>query len=132
MKVTRGYCTDETQELKNPRPPVGKRFYFALHGGDLCDPVGVGTNWFSPPYPTQIKRKFYDKNILPFFSWRIGTHQGYLGYKPYGVDSPAYKDWLCDPKEVYAGSVALCLTANNGLTALPLLAIAGLLLWALL
>lgn len=52
------------------------------------------------------------KPVLPFvaFRWPFTTRACYLGFKLYGVDSPAYAKWLCGPEDVFDGSQALCLT----------------------
>jgi hypothetical protein len=132
MRVIRGYCTNKSQPLTSPFPVLGW-WYFALHGGDVLEPIGAGTNWFAPPYPKHVWHWFFRRAILPFFSWRVGSLCGYIGAKPYGVDAAAYRDWLCDPAQVYDGSQALCLTVRNGLTvAIPLCVIAaiwGILTW---
>jgi hypothetical protein len=43
-------------------------------------------------------------------SWRADKHGGYAGFKVYGVDYPIYGKWLCDPAEIYPGSLAMCWT----------------------
>lgn len=43
-----------------------------------------------------------------FFAWRWDDRGGYFGSKIYGVDAPIYANWLCDPSEVYPGSLAFC------------------------
>lgn len=52
------------------------------------------------------------KPVLPFiaFRWPFTQRACYLGFKLFGVDSPAYKEWLCGPEDVFEGSQALCLT----------------------
>lgn len=42
-------------------------------------------------------------------SYRIGKRAGYYGWKIYGVDSDAYRNWL-DPLDVYDGSQAMMLS----------------------
>jgi hypothetical protein len=117
MKIIRGFCTNKDQAITNPFPEKNG-FYFALHGGDVCEPLGLGSNWFAPPYPKRVWRWFCKKPLLPFLSYRFGSLIGYVGAKPFGVDSPSYKEWLCEPIEVYDGSQALCFTIRNGLTLL--------------
>ena len=43
-----------------------------------------------------------------YIAWRFDKKAGYVGSKVYGVDAPVYKEWLCDPAEVYPGSLAFC------------------------
>lgn len=45
-----------------------------------------------------------------FIAWRWDKRGGYAGSKVYGVDAPVYKAWLCEPVEVYEGSLASCLS----------------------
>lgn len=115
MKISRGFTTNEDQPLTSPFPTCGW-YYFALHGGDVAEPVGFGTNWFAPPYPKRVWRWFCKWNVLPFFSWVLLGKRGYMGFKAYGVDHEQYAEWLCDASEVYEGSLALCITVRNGLT----------------
>jgi hypothetical protein len=44
-----------------------------------------------------------------YFSMRIRHWGLYMGWKTYGVDSDAYKDWL-PHEDVYSGSYAMCVT----------------------
>jgi hypothetical protein len=79
---------------------------FCLRGGDICHPKGEG-NWFAPPYfPKGIWRTYCRIPLLPVLAYRFGRRAGYLGFKVYGADSPAYKHWM-PPEDVYAGSLAL-------------------------
>lgn len=128
MQISRVWSTDPQHSPTDPFPPDGKHFYFALTKGDVLEPLALGSNWFSPPYPKRVLR-FNSRLPLPFFSWRFGSLMGYAGFKVYGVDAPAYKEWLCDPVDVYAGSLAMCVTIRNGLTVLVPLAVALLAGW---
>lgn len=62
---------------------------------------GVAGLWFLLTFP-----------LVPghFMSLRIDRFGMYAGWKTYGVDSDAYKGRLCDPAEVYPGSLAMCFT----------------------
>ena len=107
MNVLRGISTDPAQPITAPfRTRNG--VFFELRGGDICEPVGIATNWFEPPFPTRVIRKFCKWRVLPFLSWKFGTWGGYIGFKAYGVDAPIYAYWLAPAFEVYPGSVALC------------------------
>lgn len=47
----------------------------------------------------------------PFISYRYNNRFGYWGSKPFGVDNEPYGHWMCDPKEVYSGSLAIMLSS---------------------
>lgn len=105
MKVTRGFSTDPERNLMDPLLEKNGIF-FELRGGDICHPKGEG-KWFEPPYfPDGVWRTFCRWNILPFFAYRLGKKHGYMGFKAYGADSEAYKNWM-NPEDVYEGSQAL-------------------------
>ena len=107
MRVTRGYSNHPTRPIQDPLLEADG-IWFELRGGDVFDPIGG--NWFEEPYPKRWIRFFAKRNWLPFFSYRWGRvgKMGYMGFKAYGVDSPKYKQWMPEPKEVYEGSQALC------------------------
>lgn len=111
MRVIRWLSTNRDQPATSPFP-ARNGVFFELRGGDVCDPIGAGSNWFAPPFPRHIVRYRCRRAWLPYLSWRFGRWAGYLGWKIYGVDAPVYAQWLCEPREVYAGSQALCLTAR--------------------
>lgn len=86
--------------------PVSNGIQFSLHGGDICYPKGKG-DWFKPPYfPAGVWRTYCSLPILPWISYRFGKRAGYIGFKVYGADSDAYKNWM-NPDDVYPGSQAL-------------------------
>jgi hypothetical protein len=89
--------------LTNPKRSVWG-VTFALRWGDVCHPLGQG-DWFKPPYFSRVLR-FWSYFPLPFVAWNLWGWRGYLGAKVYGVDSPAYKNWIA-PDEVYEGSQAI-------------------------
>ena len=114
MKVICHYRNDPERSMTDPLPELGgRRFIFRLYSGDICDPVQVnGGNWFSPPYPSRVWRAFCSLPILPFIAWKwpFLNRAGYIGFKLYGVDAPAYKNWPVGikPEDVFEGSQALC------------------------
>jgi hypothetical protein len=118
VKILRGISTNAAQPLTSPFP-LKNGVFFELRGGDICEPVGFNSNWFEPPFPSRVIRKFCAWRVLPFLSWKFGTWGGYIGFKAYGVDSPIYQYWLCPYFEVYPGSVALCLSARPFATLAP-------------
>lgn len=87
-----------------------KRPGLFLRGGDVCDPKDG--DWFKPPWPKIVVRRWVPNPTLPFLCLKIGRFGFYVGWKVYGVDAPEYKNWL-PPEEVYVGSLALCLTART-------------------
>jgi len=115
MQILRGFSTDPTQPITGPFPSRNGVF-FELRGGDVAEPIGFGTNWFKPPYPSHVLRFFCPWRVLPFLSWKLGSFGGYIGFKAYGVDAPEYPLWLCKPEECYSGSVAMCITARLATT----------------
>lgn len=85
------------------RDPWKPGIYF--RGGDVVRPLNG--QWFGPKYPTKYLHFFVPFRILPFISFKIGRFGMYCGFKVFGVDPEAYKNWL-PVEEVYDGSVALC------------------------
>lgn len=57
------------------------------------------------PYFSRVLR-FWSYVLLPFSAWNLWGRRGYLGAKVYGVDSPAYVNWI-DAHDVYDGSQAI-------------------------
>lgn len=106
---------DPTRPLTDPIPDEtrGLVFVHRVYAGDYCDPL-FG-NWFTPPWPRvllrwTVKRAHFFAWQIPFsFSpgWPTYVWRGYIGFKLYGVDSPAYKNWL-PSHDVFDGSQALC------------------------
>lgn len=110
MKVLRGFSTDKTHALTSPFPAKPWSVFFEMRGGDVCEPLGFGTNWFHPPYP-KVWKWLCRWPVLPYFAWRFNKRAGYIGFKAYGVDAVEYKAWM-DPADVFDGSQALCITAR--------------------
>lgn len=106
MKVLRGWSTNKDWPLV--KPFLEKSGIFVeFRGGDFIFPKGKG-EWFKPPYfPKGVFRSFLTWPWLPFITIRIGNWGMYFGAKAFGVDAPAYKEWMCDPAEVYDGSQAI-------------------------
>ena len=88
-------------------------------GGDIVSPdLANGTrrpgreadprnNYFNT-IPAAVRHAKIEKECLPFLTIRIGRFGVYAGWKAYGFDSDAYKDWPgINPAEVHEGSVAL-------------------------
>lgn len=112
MKVECHYRNDTERGVMDPvLEPGSRRFVFRLYSGDICDPIHPGRNWFTPPFPENVWRAHCKLPILPFIAWRwpFLKRAGYIGFKLYGADAPAYKNWM-DPAEVYDGSRAVCLS----------------------
>jgi hypothetical protein len=109
MRVIRGLSTNSAHPSTDPfRKTNG--IFLELRGGDVNHPLGDG-NWFKPPYFGRVFKMFISLPLLPFLSWKFGTWGGYCGFKIYGVDSPAYKEWM-NPDDVYDGSQALHLSVR--------------------
>jgi hypothetical protein len=76
-------------------------------GGDVIRPIGG--NWMSEPWPKRVLHFFCPLRVLPLVRWRFGTEHptvGYAGFKAFGVDLEAYKNWM-PGEHVHDGSVAL-------------------------
>ena len=119
-----GYSNDP-KPWTNPFPerdtedgiPGADGFIFALRGGDMMSPSGwelrpEATAGAKPGFfnaiPKHVRRLYFWLPVLPFFSYRKGTFGFYIGWKAFGVDSAAYKDFPgVNPAEVHAGSIAL-------------------------
>jgi hypothetical protein len=106
VRISVLYRNDHERPLTDPVPEIGGRwFVLRIYSGDYCDPIG-GT-WFDPqklPRFVLRARMFF----MPFIAWRWPfSKAGYAGFKLFGVDSPAYKNWL-PLEEVYEGSQACC------------------------
>lgn len=115
MKVIRGRSSNPNQSATNPFPEKGW-FFWEYRGGDFIQPQGKG-DWFHPPYfPNGVEHKYFPEATELFVSWKIPFlgRQGYYGAKIFGVDSDAYKEWMCKPEEVYEGSQAIMKSARIG------------------
>lgn len=108
MLVNRIFSTNPDQPSTSPFP-VKNGILLELRTGDVCDPIGIGSNWFNPPFPKYVLR-YFSRIPLPYIAARFGAIGFYAGWKIYGVDAPEYKQWLCKPEEVYDGSLAMCFT----------------------
>lgn len=110
MKVNVIYQGDKGRPITDPLLEE-PGFFVRWYTGDVCDPMNG--KWFEPPWPTFVVR-FCSRIPLPFVMWRfpkwvplVGGRAGYAGFKAYGVDSPAYRNWI-EPAEVFEGSQAMC------------------------
>ncbi len=108
MKVIRHYGNKLDRSATDPLLE-DDGFWWELRSGDVLDPLNG--KWFEEPFPTRIWKFFCNLPVLPFISWRIGSKAGYIGFKIYGADSPAYLNWM-NPDDVYEGSQAMCLSAR--------------------
>lgn len=106
MRVNQIITRDEG--ITNPKRSVWG-ITFALRWGDVCHPLGQG-DWFKPPYFSRVLR-FWSYFPLPFIAWNFWGWRGYLGAKVYGVDSPAYANWI-PASDVYDGSKAIHFSAR--------------------
>lgn len=109
MKIIRALSTRPDQPATSPFP-LTNGVLFEMRGGDIAEPLALKANWFSPPYPERVFRYFLRWPLLPYVAVKWGRFGFYAGAKIFGVDSDAYKEWLCPPEEVYDGSLALCFT----------------------
>jgi hypothetical protein len=108
-----GYATDEHWTAPYPE---ADGFKFRLLGGDMMSPwgwklrpeaTGGEPNFFNA-IPERTRRLYFRIPCLPFLSVRRGRFGFYAGYKVFGVDSDAYKDYPgVHPSEVYEGSQAV-------------------------
>ena len=89
----------------------------AFRGGNVIYPLGKG-NWFQPPYFTRVINFWLGLPLLPYIALRHGRFGFYFGAKGFGVDAPAYKNWL-PPEEVYPGSLAVMLISIRMTSNLP-------------
>lgn len=163
MRVIRGWRSDPERLLTDPLPEKRWSLILRFYGGDHLDPVGIGTNWFIPPFPQHVMHLWWPlwlsyvlfaitSDLLLFstiaaamnlaellgapivayhglvalccpiffllwlmtpgkmIAWRFNKNGGYAGSKVYGVDAEIYGEWLCDPKDIYPGSLAMCLS----------------------
>lgn len=111
-----GHATDPRETWTAPYP-VADGFKFRLLGGDMMSPwgwklreeatAGSKPNFFNA-IPERTRRLYFRIPCLPFVSFRIGRFGAYFGFKVFGVDSDAYKDYPgVHPSEVYVGSQAV-------------------------
>lgn len=110
MKIATFYRNDPERGDTDPLPELGgRKFVLRVYSGDVCDPF-FG-NWFTPPWPKFVLR--FKFQFLPFVAWKwpFTNKAGYIGFKLYGVDAEAYKNWL-PADEVYPGSQAVCFSVR--------------------
>lgn len=114
MQVDVRYRNDPERGLTDPLPELGgRRFVMRVYSGDVCDPL-FG-NWFTPPWPKYVVR--FKFRFLPFVAWKwpLINRAGYIGFKLYGADAEAYKNWM-PAEDVYDGSQALCFSVRPAAT----------------
>jgi len=95
---------------------------FSCSGWNTVRPGGDpnGGVWFNR-IPDRTVRQYVRTKRLPFFTARWGRFGIYLGYKAYGFDSPAYRDFPgVQTYDVYDGSVALTGFTARITTKLPI------------
>ena len=54
MKIIEGWRSDPERPLTDPLPEKKWSLVLRFYGGDWLDPIGIGTNWFTPPFPKHI------------------------------------------------------------------------------
>lgn len=110
VEIVRRSKSDEGRSPTQPFPATDG-FIWRLVRGDYCDPILDPDGWFGATPPKVLLRYRFTQLALPFFAWKIGFWRGYCGAKVFGVDSPAYRDFLPE-KDVEVGSQAFCLSAR--------------------
>lgn len=108
MRVDVLYRNDPERGLTDPvLEATGRRFALRVYRGHVVSKSAGG--WFEPPWPTDVSLSW--RRFAPFLAWRwpFTARAGYFGWKLFGVDSDAYKNWL-PPAEVFDGSLALVFT----------------------
>ena len=112
MQINCHYRNDPERGLLDPvLEKGGRKFVLRIWSGDVCDPLGG--QWFGPEFPKTVIRFFCKLPILPFIAWKwpLMNRAGYIGFKLYGADAPAYKNWM-PAEDVYDGSQALCFSVR--------------------
>ncbi len=93
MNVTLIRSSHPDAPLTEPWPQQ-RGLCWRVLSGDYLDPM-LG-DWFDADHPPRVVLRGRLHRAL-FVSWRIPlllwTWRGYAGFKVYGVDSPAYKEW---------------------------------------
>ena len=107
MQIEIVYRNDPERPITRPVLSERMGFVVRLIRGDLCDPLGDPDGWFNPRPPLMTLRHYFKRIPMPFIAWNLWGWKGYMGAKVYGVDLPAYQDWL-PAKEIYPGSQAFC------------------------
>lgn len=116
MKIT-GFALDDPATWTDPYPTEKYGFKLRLLKGDVMYPdwacgwtmragrEGDERNWFSAIPKGVVRETVWYRPFISLGLWRWGM---YLGWKVFGVDSPAYLDYenitLAD---VYTGSRAM-------------------------
>ncbi|MRR50800.1 MAG: hypothetical protein EG825_07760 [Rhodocyclaceae bacterium] len=78
MRVIRILSTHPGQPATTPYPTTNGLMY-ELRAGDVAEPLGFGTNWFAPPFPTAVLRFFLHPLVGVLIVLAYWTLMGRLG-----------------------------------------------------
>lgn len=119
VKIIEGWRSDPERPLTDPLPEKKWSFVLRFYGGDWLDPIGIGTNWFTPPFPKHILHIWWPLWLsyvlfalttagllavigLTLFIVATAGIQSAIAYAPWWAIPPAFVIWLLTPGKFIA------------------------------
>lgn len=117
MRIIEGWRSDPERPLTDPLPERKWSIILRFYGGDWLDPLAIGSNWFTPPFPKRILHIWWPlwlsyvlfalstAGLLaafalgPWWSWP-------LAFVLWLLTPGKFIAWRCDKRGGYAGSKA--------------------------
>jgi hypothetical protein len=103
MKIIEGWRSDPQRPLTDPLPEKKWSFVLRFYGGDWLDPIGIGTNWFTPPFPKHILHIWWPLWLsYALFILTTGILLAAVACAPWWAIPPAFVIWLLTPGKFIA------------------------------
>ena len=103
MKIIEGWRSDPQRPLTDPLPERKWSFVLRFYGGDWLDPIGIGTNWFTPPFPKHILHIWWPLWLsYVLFILTTGILLAAIVFAPWWAILTAAVIWLLTPGKFIA------------------------------
>jgi hypothetical protein len=115
MKIIEGWRSDLHRPLTDPLPEKKWSVVLRFYGGDWLDPIGIGTNWFTPPFPKRILHIWWPLWLsYALFILTTGLLLAAIAFAPWWailtttvlwlLTPGKFIAWRCDKRSGYTGS----------------------------
>jgi len=103
MKIIEGWRSDPERPLTDPLPEKKWSVVLRFYGGDWLDPIGIGTNWFTPPFPKHILHIWWPLWLsYGLFILTTGILLAAVAFAPWWAILTAAVLWLLTPGKFIA------------------------------
>ena len=103
MKIIEGWRSDPERPLTDPLPEKKWSVVLRFYGGDWLDPIGIGTNWFTPPFPKHILHVWWPLWLsYALFVLTTGILLAAVAFATWWAILPAFVLWLLTPGKFIA------------------------------